>query len=601
MIVKKYLNIALVSVIIITLSISAVKMKKNVKEAAIQNDIKQARMMTNQLLATRHYLAKVSNKLEGITSQENPFFLAPAYVGGQITNALYKNNNYYMKQTSLLYRNPQNAPDTYEKEILKKYENKEIKGEYSQIAKFKGEDHLRYTYPMYIEENCMKCHGKPYLDVKKETYELLVKHYGDRSFNYKVGDLRGMISIAIDINDIEKTTNNISQSVFIKVAILCLIIIIILYLEYRFIIKPQMKESEDKANQEEHSKDYLNVVIESNDNAIIAIDKNRTIMTYNKKAQEIFGFTKQEMIGTQSLLNIIPIKYKNLHEVASALYFKTGKSKGIIGSTLELSGLRKNGEVFPIRISFGTNDDLNNSIVVANISDITTEKKKQELNDDLEIEITQRIGEVYALNEEIKATQVEVIFTMGEAGELRSKETGMHVKRVASYSKLLAKISGLSQEDSELIELASPMHDIGKVGIPDHILNKPDKLTKDEYEIMKTHAQLGYNMLKDSKREILKCCAIVAHQHHERYDGTGYPQGLKGEDIHIFGRITAIADVFDALGSNRAYKSSWDDDKIIQLLEDEKGKHFDPKLVDLFIEYKESFYKIRNTHQESNL
>ncbi|MEA3554010.1 MAG: DUF3365 domain-containing protein [Campylobacterota bacterium] len=377
MIVKKYLNIALVGVIIITLTISAIKMKKNVKEDAIKNNIKQAKMMTNQLLATRHYLAQVSNKIQSITSEENPFFLAPAYVGGQISDSLYKNNNYYIKQTSLLYRNPKNAPDQYEQEILKKYENKEIKGEYSQIAKFKGEDYLRYTYPMYIEKACMNCHGKPYKDVKKETYELLVKHYGDKSFNYKVGDLRGMISIAIDIKDIEETTNNISQSVFLKVAILCLIILIILYLEYRFIIKPQIKESEDKAIQEETSKDYLNIVIESNDNAIIAIDKNRTIMTYNHKAQEIFGFTKEEMIGNQNLLNIIPIKYKNLHEVSSALYFKTGKSKGIIGSTLELEALRKNGEVFPIRISFGTNDDKNNKIVVANISDITIEKRNK--------------------------------------------------------------------------------------------------------------------------------------------------------------------------------------------------------------------------------
>ena len=185
--------------------------------------------------------------------------------------------------------------------------------------------------------------------------------------------------------------------------------------------------------------------------------------------------------------------------------------------------------------------------------------------------IEKNISEIEDLYVEIENTQKEIIFTMGAAGELRSKETGQHVSRVAEYSKLLAQLYGLDEDQAELIKLASPMHDIGKVGIPDAILHKPGKLTPEEFEKMKKHAQLGYDMLKGSERIILKSASIVAHEHHEKYNGKGYPRGLKGESIHIFGRITAIADVFDALGSERSYKKAWEDEKILQLFKDERG------------------------------
>jgi response regulator RpfG family c-di-GMP phosphodiesterase len=146
--------------------------------------------------------------------------------------------------------------------------------------------------------------------------------------------------------------------------------------------------------------------------------------------------------------------------------------------------------------------------------------------------------------------------------------------------------------------MASPMHDIGKVGIPDAILNAPRKLTADEFTIMKTHAQLGYNMLKYSDKPILKAAAIVANEHHEKWDGSGYPNKKSGEDIHIYGRITAVADVFDALGSERVYKKAWELEKILTLFKDERGKHFDPQLVDLFINNLDSFLKIRDKFKD---
>jgi putative two-component system response regulator len=198
------------------------------------------------------------------------------------------------------------------------------------------------------------------------------------------------------------------------------------------------------------------------------------------------------------------------------------------------------------------------------------------------------------LYKEIQETQKEIISTMGAIAEARSQETGNHVKRVAKYSEIIAIKYGMSKDKIKLFVEASPMHDIGKVAIEDAILNKPAKLTVQEFERMKEHAQLGYEMIKNSKRELLKTAAIIAHQHHEKYDGSGYPRGLAGDAIHIYGRITAIADVFDALGSHRVYKKAWDDEKIFKLFRDERGKHFDPQLVDIFFDNLDEIIKVRD-------
>ncbi|HCY86388.1 MAG TPA: hypothetical protein DHV36_14730, partial [Desulfobacteraceae bacterium] len=187
------------------------------------------------------------------------------------------------------------------------------------------------------------------------------------------------------------------------------------------------------------------------------------------------------------------------------------------------------------------------------------------------------------LQEEIENTQREIIFTLAETAELRSKETGYHVKRVAEYSLLLARLSGMAKTEAEILKLASPLHDIGKIAIPDAILLKPGRLTEAEIMVMKTHTQLGYDMLKHSGRRLIKTAAIVALEHHEKWDGNGYPRGLAGEDIHIYGRITAIADVFDALSVSRVYKEAWPLEKIVATFKAERGRHFDPNLVDLFL------------------
>jgi len=202
------------------------------------------------------------------------------------------------------------------------------------------------------------------------------------------------------------------------------------------------------------------------------------------------------------------------------------------------------------------------------------------------------------LTKEVEDTQREVVFTMGAIGESRSKETGNHVKRVSEYSRILAIAYGMSNDKAELLKQASPMHDVGKIAIPDSILKKPGRFNAEERKIMDTHAELGYHMIKNSERPLLKAAAIVAYEHHEKWDGTGYPRKLKGEEIHIFGRITALADVYDALGSDRVYKKAWDNERIFALFKEERGKHFDPKLIDLFFENLDEILTVREEFKD---
>ncbi|SNY05440.1 Response regulator c-di-GMP phosphodiesterase, RpfG family, contains REC and HD-GYP domains [Orenia metallireducens] len=188
------------------------------------------------------------------------------------------------------------------------------------------------------------------------------------------------------------------------------------------------------------------------------------------------------------------------------------------------------------------------------------------------------------MNQEIVETQKEIILILSEMTETRSKETAQHVRRVAEYACFLGEKLGLDTDMLDTLKLASYMHDIGKIGISDAILKKPEALTEKEYRIMKRHTEFGYDILKSSKRKILQAAAIIAYQHHERWDGTGYPVGLKGEEIHIFARIVGLIDVFDALSHKRVYKEPWEIKRVLELIKRERGKHFDPKLVDIFFE-----------------
>ncbi len=226
---------------------------------------------------------------------------------------------------------------------------------------------------------------------------------------------------------------------------------------------------------------------------------------------------------------------------------------------------------------------------------VETHLKLKSYQDHMQEQVNQGIKDVERLSQDIIDTQREVIFTMGEICETRSLETGLHVKRVAEYSYLLATLAG--SEEAEQIKQASPMHDIGKVAIADHILNKPGKLTAEEWQVMKSHSDLGYKMLSASRTELLKMAAVIAHQHHEKWDGSGYPQGLKGEEISFVARIVAVADVFDALNHSRCYKAAWPQAKVLDFLKEQRGQHFDPQLIDLFFTSLDKFLLIKEKYK----
>jgi len=203
------------------------------------------------------------------------------------------------------------------------------------------------------------------------------------------------------------------------------------------------------------------------------------------------------------------------------------------------------------------------------------------------------------LHEDLEETQREIVYMLGEAVETRSRETGNHVKRVAEISKVLALQIGLPSEEAEVVKLASPLHDVGKIGIPDAILNKPGRHTTDEFEVMKTHAELGAQMLTKSRRRVLKAGAVIAGQHHEKWDGSGYPAGKTGDDIHVYGRITAVADVFDALGSDRCYKKAWPLKDTLDFIKERRGKDFDPTVVDALFDKLEEVLTIRDIYKDT--
>jgi response regulator RpfG family c-di-GMP phosphodiesterase len=198
------------------------------------------------------------------------------------------------------------------------------------------------------------------------------------------------------------------------------------------------------------------------------------------------------------------------------------------------------------------------------------------------------------LNQELFDSQLEMIFLLAGAAESRSRETAAHVRRVGELAGFLARRYGLDETMSDFLHHAAPLHDIGKIAIPDSILNKPGKHTSEESEVMRTHAEIGHQMLDRSPREVLRLAAEIALSHHENWDGSGYPRGLSGEDIPISGRITMLADVFDALGSDRCYKDAWEWERIREFIIAERGKKFDPKLVDLLLDHWEEAVAIRS-------
>ena len=212
----------------------------------------------------------------------------------------------------------------------------------------------------------------------------------------------------------------------------------------------------------------------------------------------------------------------------------------------------------------------------------------------LEKEVANKTADLKTALTLSKEAEYEISLRLGRASEFRDMETGMHIRRISEMSKSLALLAGLSEEDAEILRFASPLHDVGKIGIPDRILLKPGRLDDEEMRIMKLHTTIGGRILSEGERfESLEAGRIVALQHHEKWDGSGYPQGIKGEEIHIFARIVMVTDIFDALASDRPYKKAFPLDKILEIMEESRNEFFDPRLLQLFLDNLQQFIDIR--------
>lgn len=220
-------------------------------------------------------------------------------------------------------------------------------------------------------------------------------------------------------------------------------------------------------------------------------------------------------------------------------------------------------------------------------------KRLKNYNQTLESEVRKRTAE-------LERSRYEIIDRLGKAAEYKDNETGNHILRMSHYSRLLAKAAGLPEEQCDLILLAAPMHDIGKIGIPDKVLLKPEKLDPDEWKVMQTHVEIGNKLLSGNDEiPLMKMARNIALSHHERWDGKGYPNGTAGEDIPLEGRICAISDVFDALTSVRPYKEAWPVEKAMALIAEESGSHFDPNLASLFATIIDDVIAYKQLHNDT--
>ena len=218
----------------------------------------------------------------------------------------------------------------------------------------------------------------------------------------------------------------------------------------------------------------------------------------------------------------------------------------------------------------------------------------------LEREVVEKTRELHEAYRKLDKAYLELIHRLGRAAEYRDDETGEHTKRVGKMCAIMAEALDLGDNFKKMIEYASPLHDIGKIGIPDSILLKPGKLTPEEMEIIKEHTIIGADILSGSDYPVIVMAETIALTHHERWDGKGYPRGLKEEEIPIEGRICAIIDFFDACTSHRVYRPAIDVEKVLNMIEEEKGKHFDPLIVDAFMKYKDEIIRAKTGIQKSS-
>jgi putative two-component system response regulator len=223
----------------------------------------------------------------------------------------------------------------------------------------------------------------------------------------------------------------------------------------------------------------------------------------------------------------------------------------------------------------------------------------RDMNDILEKEVVKKTSALRSALDHSKKAELAISLRLGRAAEFRDTETGMHIRRISELSYELARLAGLPDQECEIIRHSSPLHDVGKIGIPDSILLKPGKLTDSEFQIMKTHTVIGGKILADAEQfPTIMAGQVIAQQHHEKWDGSGYPHGLSGKEIHIHGRIVMVADIFDALTSERPYKKAFPLDNAVEIMTNGKGSFFDPELLDIFLANLDQFVRIKENYRD---
>lgn len=346
-------------------------------------------------------------------------------------------------------------------------------------------------------------------------------------------------------------------------------------LRSRIAVGVRMLEYEAALKQANKEREIYYMAFENSAGSICITDTEGRISHVNKAWEELYGYGEDEVKGEEvSLLNPSIEACRDLgysDDDYRALYEgmwhdlrdpRVGHWEG------EVPNQTKAGELRWVRVaSASIREKSGDTIAFVSLPVDMTRKRREEL-----------------------IIRMECYRAIAELAEMRDNETGNHLHRMATYSCILAREMGMSRKFIEDIEIFAPLHDIGKVGIVDAILRAPRKLTDEEFDIMKTHANLGYSILKD--RPTLEMAADIANGHHERYDGSGYPNGFKGEEIPLSARIVAVADVYDAFRSKRPYKLPWPHEKAVEEIQRSAGSHFDPQVVEAFMHVKDELFEI---------
>jgi PAS domain S-box-containing protein len=351
------------------------------------------------------------------------------------------------------------------------------------------------------------------------------------------------------------------------------------------------------------------ILVESLGDPIVVLDPDRLILDCNRAFARLVGAPAKKIRGFSAPRLLASWPAATLANLEAAIRMMD-RDEGVETITVPAP----DGErAFKVKVTSipGTwsesEEDVCKVAVFRDVTELATvERQLQAWNSELESRIRLRIKDLELevsrrksaeeglrkLNMKIVDSQREILVTLSEVVENRSPETANHVLRVGEYAHTLASAYGLSPSHVALIADAAPLHDVGKIAIPDSILNKEGRLTEEEMATMKTHSAIGYRILGSSERSIMRAAALIALEHHERWNGEGYPAGKTGENISLSGRIVCICDVFDALATSRPYKKGWQIERIIEYIQDESGRMFDPNLVALLIANQDRFRQI---------